>query len=686
MSPWRSLLVIAFALTVPAAADTLLLADGTQIEGCYVRDEGWRLLVWNSLQEVGGPAVEYPRHEIDSFTVSRGEEWDAHPSLPDLSVTFIEMSPMLAGLHGIVNYDETGAPTINADIPATRPKQATDPLLEPEVLARNLKLSYAPGEEIVLTAHVRNMGFATASPFEYEWLIDDAVVAAGRHHGRLAEMEQASFEVTWNWQEGEHYVTFRVHPADPEIASINDTATDAMHAWPFVFFVQPALVDAWHQNRTAYGTFSFEDFYRWHVDIMNGLFAASRYPGAPDGIRARVRLGRIAYVRDSDDPLYTERREDGVLYNQGQWDWCRDADTDRVWDPPTHEWRNQTEWSLPHELGHQLGLVDWYNLDCEGVEWHTWPDSGKRVSHFQRHPMQMMHWHGPHLWGEVDAYYLNDTWNMPRGHFGDHYFAIPGECFLRVVDVNGEPVADAQVEVFQRGAEVDPAAAPQQDHGVTYYRVVEDGNFDRPVSRDPVIVGTTDADGLLRLPNRPVREVITLNGYHRRPNPFGNINVVGNRGLLLVRVTKSDRPCYYWLEAFQFNAAWFRGERDRFTIPLPTPYAGEGCPVPPKSVAAERTGDAEARVTWAAGAPRSLNVLDRAIGFRIYRRISDDGLNDRPWFEVATVGPEAREAVVDLTQYPDDTYWYGRTERFAVSAIGECGRQSELVEVVLAEP
>ncbi len=107
--------------------------------------------------------MEYPRHEIDSFTVSRGEEWDAHLSLP-LSVTFIEMSPMLAGLHGIVNYDETGAPTINADIPATRPKQATDP-------PSNRKSSLEPDElrtrrgDRADRSRLRNMGFATAGPF-----------------------------------------------------------------------------------------------------------------------------------------------------------------------------------------------------------------------------------------------------------------------------------------------------------------------------------------------------------------------------------------------------------------------------------------------------------------------------------------------------------------------------------------
>ncbi len=34
---------------------------------------------------------------------------------------------------------------------------------------------------------------------------------------------------------------------------------------------------------------------------------------------------------------------------------------------PRTQWRNNTEWSLPHEPGHQLGLTDLYVLD---YHWH----------------------------------------------------------------------------------------------------------------------------------------------------------------------------------------------------------------------------------------------------------------------------------------------------------------------------
>ena len=124
-----------------------------------------------------------------------------------------------------------------------------------------------------------------------------------------------------------------------------------------------------------------------------------------------------------------------------------------------------------------------------------------------------------------------------RGYFGDYLFAIPDENYLRIVDINGKPLKNAKVECFQRGTVVDPKGKPVTEKGVTWYPVIEDGDFDKPCSKLPVIVGNTDMDGMIHLPNRPASEVITLNGYHRKPNPWGNINVVGARALMLVKVT-----------------------------------------------------------------------------------------------------------------------------------------------------
>jgi len=681
-------LVVGFAVLACSrvgVADTLTLKDGTVVNNCFVRDEGVRLVVWRKLADVGTPSYTvYPRSKIKDFKVERDDAWDKHPALPDLSVTFIEVNPKLAGLHGRVDYDVWGRPILKGG-PILDLGEET--VMRPEDAVKNLKLKYSPGEEITLTAHVKNVGFTAAKPFEYAWLIDGREIGSGKCAKSLKEMEETTFSKKWKWQEGMHEVTFRIITAQPEIATINNSATDALWAYTFTFTVTKGRVNAWHQNRTAYGTFSFEDYYRWHVDIMNTLFAAAKFPSSPDGIKARVRLDRIVYADDIDKAIASLVAPDGIRYDQGGWNWVDDQDKNKNWQPPSKEWRNQTEWSLPHELGHQLGLTDWYVLDYAGDDAHVWPDNGEKVTHFQNHPMQMMHWHGPHLYGEVDAGYLNMTWDKPRGHFGDFYFAIPSENDLRIVDVNGIGVPGAKVEIFQRGCVVDPNGAPGEDRGAKYFPVVEDGNFDVPLSKDPVIVGETDSEGVMRLPNRPVKEVRTLNGYHRRPNPFGNINVVGQRGDMLVRVTKNDRPCYFWLEIYDFNVAWFRGMKDRFEIVLKTPYGSTGSPLPPESVAAVKIDDQHVKITWSEPkVVREQQYLDRVIGYRVYRRFGSDCLNDRPWFPVATLGPDAREFTVDLGRRPEDANWFSQTNRFAVSSLGELSMESELIETLLPQP
>jgi len=683
-STWMMLLVAAAGLASAALADTLTMADGSAVRNCFVRDEGTRLLVWRSMEEVGGPAEAIPRSHIKEVKVERDDAWDVHPDLPDLTVTFIERNPKLAGLHGVVQYDQWGRPRI-AGAPALV-DEGEQGYMAPEAAVRNLKLRYEPGEQITLTAHVKNVGFAAAKPFQCVWLIDGTEVATREITQELPEMEETTVTLPWQWQEGQHTVTVCILPGQPEIATCNNEATDALWGWGFEFVVHRGRVAAWHQNRTAFGTFCFEDYYRWHVDIMNTLFAASVFPSAPEGIKARVRLDRIVYVDDDvEQAVQKMTAADGILYDQGRWSWIDDQDRNRQWEPPTKEWRNQTEWSLPHELGHQLGLTDLYGLDYAGHEFHKMPDNGDLIAHFQTHPLTMMHWHGPQIWSEADAGYLNMTWDKPRGHFGDYYFAIPRENVLRIVDINGQPVPGAQVDIFQRGAVVDQNAAPGEDQGVRHFPVIEDGNFDQPVSREPVIAGTTDERGLLRLPNRPVQEVRTLNGFHREPNPFGNINVVGERGLMLVRVTKRDRPCYYWLEIYDFVVAWFRGQRDQYEIVLKTPYGSTSSPPPPRGAQVAAAEEGHVTVSWEP--PPVLHeqqYLERPIGYRIYRRVSSDGLNDRPWFPVATVTPDTRKVLVDLSQFPQDVYWYSKAGRFGVTTIGELGLESELAEVLYA--
>ncbi len=701
------LMVLAgFGVALDAYADWVMLRDGTRIEDCYVRDEGVRLLVWEDMTDVGTERVRVvPRWELADterpFKVERDPAiWDKQPPLPDLTITHIELSPRLPGLHGKVPYDKWGRPKI-AGSSRFHELEGEAAYMEPETIVGDVKFRYEPGQEITMIAHVRNIGFATAKPFSYVWMIDDEELACGKYDKPCAEMEIVKFEQKWRWKDGFHHVTFRIEAFEPEIATINNALKDPLWGFALTYVVSSGRAAAWHDFRSAYGTFSFEDFYRWHIDIMNLLFEKSVYPSTPNGIRARVRLDRLIYadkvqnnvpwVDGKEAPL---GRDDGLRYDQGGWFW-NDSDeelTTGKWIQVNPEWRNATEWSLPHELGHQLGLVDWYALDFPGGDRHVAADNGEPIAHFMRHPVMMMHWHGPQVYGEVDAAYLDQTWDKPRGYFGDMYFAMPRECYLKVVDINGEGVPGALVEIFQRGTKLDPDGKPAVDHGVKYFPVIEDGDFYseqvQQVTKQPVIVGTTDDDGLLRLPNRPVKEVRTLNGYHRRPNPFGNMNVVGQRQLMMVRVTEHDQPCHFFLEGHDFVAAWYRGHKERYTTRLQTPYGSVDSPPPPADVRVTRVDEHHARVSWSRpdiGGEYNATYLQQPIGYRVYRRIGNDGLSDRPWFSVGTVGPETFELVIDLRDQPKDYYWFSKVNRIAVSTLAGTSRQSALSTAVVLE-
>jgi len=692
-----ALLLVALLGTVRLMADTVEFTDGTKMDNCFVRDEGVRYLIWENWTDVGSTKMKVvPRSQVKSWKKIRDDKWDEHPKLPDLSVTFIEMNPKLAGLHGLINYDDPTGRMI--------PKGAKTMVdvgergwMHPEEIVKNLKLKYEPGETITLTAHVRNVGFDTAKPFEYIWLIDGKQIGSGKCTKSLKEMEEATFPLKWKWEDGFHTATFKIKTEQPEIANINNEATDPLWGLSFSFVVSNGKAKAWHQVRSAVGTFSFEDYYRWHVDLMNVLFANSIWPSAPEGIKARVRLDRIVYT--DGDPTEAQAalvQPDGIRYDQGNWTWTDSEEEMRTgkFQLPSKDWYTGTEWSLPHELGHQLGIADWYWIDYNGTDYHVWQDNGEPITHFELHPNQMMHWHGPNLYGEVDANYLNETWNKPRGYFADYYFAIPKENYIKVVDVNGNPIPYARVEMYQRGTLVDPAGAPMVDQGVIYFPVVEDGNFEIPCSRTPVIIGMTDKDGMMHLPNRPVAPVKTLNGYERRPNPFGNMNVMGNRGELLTKVTKESKPAWFMLEIYDFNIAWFRGQKDKFIYTLKTPFGGTDSPQAPIRVKAEyvKTSDNQidkdhVKITWeAAPVAHERQYIEGVIGYRVYRRIGSMTLNDRPWFPVATLGPNERECIIDLKQYPEDTYWYSGTNRFAVSSIGQLSKESELIEALPVLP
>ncbi len=153
-----------------------------------------------------------------------------------------------------------------------------------------------------------------------------------------------------------------------------------------------------------------------------------------------------------------------------------------AYDPET-----DVSWSFIHELGHQIGLIDLYNLDV--------PATAVQVTDATGEPVNLgFQWPRPGVMGGGDAgraaagplFSTHDVLGAlsnkgyRRGYFGEYQYDIPRETALRVLDNTGLPAQGVDVALFQRARGDVPS-----------------------IDDVPEITGTTGADGRLALPNRP---------------------------------------------------------------------------------------------------------------------------------------------------------------------------------------
>ena len=673
-------------------SDIVELKNGTVYSNVFALNEGIQLYMWDSIDKVGHNPTIFKGSEVKRFTFKRDEEamkiWDAKPELPDLSVTFIEILPELYGLHAMITYDDLGRPIVELpDKPITDRDKAA--MTQEEVL-KDMKFVHAVGDELTFIAHVKNVGFKTAGKFDYVWKIDDKVVGKGTCKDAIPEMEEKTFTLKHKLPTERSTIAFEITPSTKEISTANNQVCEMINAWCFYYLVGNGRIKAWHEFRSGFGTFCFEDFYRWHVDYMNRFFEASVFPASPNGCFARVRLGKIIYSDDVNTEKELLDKTKPQKYNGG-WTWTDSTNEIATgnFGQVNPEWRCQNEWSLPHELGHQLGIADWYAMDFQGSSNLTWKDNGKNVALFFRHPCTMMHWHGPHVFGEVDAAFMNLTWNKPRGYFGEYLFAIPEQNSITFLDVNNVPLTGAKIEIFQTNSKPDKnKEAVTFSHG-KYFPIIEDGDlggYNLRLPDAPVIVGKTDKNGKFELPNRPVAPVRTFTGFERKPSPFGNIDVLGGRGIMLIRVTFEGKEDFYGFSIYDFVVQYLRGNKESYNWTFRTPFSTSKLPFAPENVKAEKLEKNQYKITWTEPPVKNeVNYLEKPIGYKVYYRISDEASSVRPWYQVATVDPNTFEFTIDASheKLPQEQYFYGRSLRFAVSSIGESGFESELIRIAI---
>jgi hypothetical protein len=199
-----------------------------------------------------------------------------------------------------------------------------------------------------------------------------------------------------------------------------------------------------------------------------------------------------------------------------------------------------------HELGHQIGLIDDYQSITEpgdnkvnGVGYiyrNRGIMGGGEISPHES-PGTLYSYYSP-----SNVHGLNVTKGRRRGYFGEYLYCVPEQCALRILDEEGNPVGDAEIELYQ-----------------TDQRIID---------KTPEHKGKTDSDGIFGLKNRPADHVITETGCEQRDNPFGPIHVVGFNNVFLVTVKKDDVEKYAFVTVYDFNFAWMSGFKKKATIPL----------------------------------------------------------------------------------------------------------------------
>jgi hypothetical protein len=467
---------------------------------------------------------------------------------PDLDVTYIERTPRYYRYEIVYQND---VPKL---APGTENNQRW-----PNV-----------GEEVTYIAHVQNKGLPATSDFSYNWKVNDLVVESSTSAG-LESKQEATFSYKTVWTNTPQNVTFTtdVDNLIAENSEDNNRLTIGSHDLTFAIFVEKGLYDIFSNNPNMIGTYSFEDWIQNHFAKMHERFGQAKYPTSPNGIADKIRIDRIVVADELDGPTSPMNSNPDANKYDGRWQFV-DGDTTNAqgingeWQTYFNEHGTSIDWGLNHELTHQLGVVDLYRFnlkndpaDNNGI--HVLGADGQNipVSTLPTYKYNEILFEHQGLMGAGDTSpYNNETYfeshtaagmnrhtGMRRGFYGEYLFDTPTVTSLLIKDASGSIADDAQITLYQ-------------------------SNSSQVYDNIPEFAGTTNSQGLITLPNRPVVGTTTVTGHTLKANPFGQINVVGTNGTMLVKIEKDGKIGYGWLLLHDLNMAYWAGNTQEATISI----------------------------------------------------------------------------------------------------------------------
>jgi hypothetical protein len=451
--------------------------------------------------------------------------WLSSLDKPDLSVTWAEQFPHYRPYVTFVDYTN----------------------VYPELTPEGQKMKHWPdeGENIYYEVHIRNVGFKRSKPTDFLCMIDGKE-ARKEKIPALNPREERIVKVSWKWKLGDYKWVAIVDTGNKldEISKKNNTLTFPTNAYTYYNILEKGLTESLDAINNSLGSFSYEDWLRSStVDAQNRMFENSKFDFAPDGAKIRVRVGRVFVV---DEILWDQPKEADNTTSKlnvlsygcdGGWSYLSRSY------PEFCNLANTFLWALNHELTHQLGIIDDYNLDCPAENNKI---NGKRFIQPGKAGMMGGGDIGTNTfpaYAGIDVAGMNATYGYRRGYFGEYVFNVPDQNTF-ILKVDGKPLAGAQVDIYQK-------------------------DLNAILRGDPIQKGTTDSEGRFELANRPVpKTYTTATGCTLKPNPFGHIDVTGRNGLLMFRVNSGGMWYYEFIDIGYFNMEYARGHKKAATYTL----------------------------------------------------------------------------------------------------------------------
>ena len=428
------------------------------------------------------------------------------------------------------------------------------------------------GESIDLIAHVWNFGDTASGPFEYVWSIDGTTTSTGRHDG-LESGEYVEVVLSMDWPDGNRNtkVTMSLDPADAidELLENNNSLDDWVKGFTIGFYFSPVSYKSLSfSNRPGETIQSPEYWVHNNVSRLNELLADA-------GLEDRVRGELFEVTEDrhlwSGHPLQ--------WHTDGWWPVWDNLPQPSFFDLDGYRDRPEIDNGLLHELLHQLGVIDLYQM-YTGPEAVLLPDVNRPGfqagcgTDYWNHDWECFRFTGdlfdimaagPNFIGTHTAGGLKSNAGHRRGFYGEYLYDTPESTSIRIVDENDDSQPDVMLRFYQ-------------------YERQEDGHI---VDTIPEFELTTDDSGLAVLPNRGITGIVTTTGHQLKPNPFGLIDVVGTNGQFLIEMESSDCTNYEWLTIVELNLAYWNGHTERVTFdkthrcPPVYPNSQSGAQYPP---------------------------------------------------------------------------------------------------------